>query len=258
MATPKRTCTVEHCDKAHAARGFCKTHYNQQMPNRHRKHDVTCDWCGTVAQKYTKHSRYARTFCGTTCRDHALSGHAGVSVLPKDHWAFWYGTTSQWTPPVILPAFQVGTCNECAKVFTEAYCPTPSDYCGMTCARRSSRRRRRAREYNAPGHFTYNQLARQYLKQGSVCAYCKSPCIGMPDPEHVLPLSRGGRNDMSNVVAACRPCNADKNDLTLTEWAADRERRGLPAVDITLSGPAYTQVWQTAPLTVAWRDRQPA
>ena len=49
---------------------------------------------------------------------------------------------------------------------------------------------------------------------------------GQPDPDHVTPISRGGRNDMSNIVACCRLCNADKSDLTLTEWADERARLG--------------------------------
>ena len=37
--------------------------------------------------------------------------------------------------------------------------------------------------------------------------------------EHVDPLSRGGNNDMSNIVPACRDCNASKHNLFLLEWA---------------------------------------
>lgn len=80
---------------------------------------------------------------------------------------------------------------------------------------------------------------RQYARQGHTCAYCRMPCSGLPDPEHVTPLSRGGRNDMSNIVAACRACNGDKRDLTLSEWEEDRASRGLPPVDTTLAAPAF-------------------
>jgi 5-methylcytosine-specific restriction endonuclease McrA len=71
------------------------------------------------------------------------------------------------------------------------------------------------------------------------CAYCHQPCDGLPDPEHVIPISRGGDNSMSNIVAACRQCNADKRDLTPKEWAADRQRRGLEPVDTSLAGHAF-------------------
>jgi hypothetical protein len=36
--------------------------------------------------------------------------------------------------------------------------------------------------------------------------------------DHVLPLSRGGRHCVSNVVPACGQCNKVKADMTLMEW----------------------------------------
>lgn len=49
------------------------------------------------------------------------------------------------------------------------------------------------------------------------------------EPDHVIPLSRGGSNSITNVVPACKPCNSGKRDLLLSEWYADRARRGLEA-----------------------------
>ncbi|WP_162238890.1 HNH endonuclease [Microbacterium sp. Leaf320] len=93
---------------------------------------------------------------------------------------------------------------------------------------------------------------RQYQRQGNVCAYCKQPADGLPDPEHVLALSRGGRNDMSNLVASCRACNADKIDLTLSEWKISRERRGLPPVDTELHAPEYRHLAHNEPTSPAY------
>lgn len=41
--------------------------------------------------------------------------------------------------------------------------------------------------------------------------------------DHVVPRSRGGRHEWENVVAACRPCNARKDDRLLSEigWTLD-------------------------------------
>lgn len=49
-----------------------------------------------------------------------------------------------------------------------------------------------------------------------VCAYCREPCV--PTIDHVVPLARGGRDEPSNVVPACKPCNSSKNDRLLSEW----------------------------------------
>ena len=46
------------------------------------------------------------------------------------------------------------------------------------------------------------------------CAYC----AGHADTvDHVLPRSRGGRHEWTNVVAACGPCNHRKADHLLVE-----------------------------------------
>lgn len=49
------------------------------------------------------------------------------------------------------------------------------------------------------------------------CAYC-----GADDPhlqkDCVLPISRGGRYTLMNVVPACRSCNASKCNGEITTW----------------------------------------
>lgn len=47
------------------------------------------------------------------------------------------------------------------------------------------------------------------------CHYCNQPAVEI---DHVVPISRGGTGDLSNLVPACRSCNASKNDKTLAEW----------------------------------------
>ena len=39
------------------------------------------------------------------------------------------------------------------------------------------------------------------------CAYCGSPALAL-QKDCVLPISRGGRYTLTNVVPACRSCNA--------------------------------------------------
>lgn len=45
----------------------------------------------------------------------------------------------------------------------------------------------------------------------------------VPQIEHVLPRSRGGTDDRSNLVLACGPCNLAKGSLTGDEYRARRD-----------------------------------
>lgn len=52
------------------------------------------------------------------------------------------------------------------------------------------------------------------------CAYCGVPSNKL-EPDHVLPISRGGTNTLINILPACRSCNAKKKNKTLGEWNKD-------------------------------------
>ncbi|MFF8942864.1 HNH endonuclease [Streptomyces sp. NPDC014864] len=71
-------------------------------------------------------------------------------------------------------------------------------------------RRRRAAPYNRRDVFA---------RWGGLCCYCDAPAEHL---DHVQPLSRGGRDVLSNVVPACADCNLGKAALTLAEWAGNR------------------------------------
>jgi 5-methylcytosine-specific restriction endonuclease McrA len=50
----------------------------------------------------------------------------------------------------------------------------------------------------------------------SDCFYCgASEDITL---DHVIPLSRGGRHSIGNIVPACGKCNYSKNNKTVIEW----------------------------------------
>ena len=49
------------------------------------------------------------------------------------------------------------------------------------------------------------------------CAYCGAVGTGL-QRDCVLPISRGGRYTVDNVVPACRSCNASKCNSEVTGW----------------------------------------
>lgn len=58
--------------------------------------------------------------------------------------------------------------------------------------------------------------AKEYLSlQCKPCFYCGGPG-GTVD--HVIPLSRGGRHSIGNMVPSCHPCNMRKGSFLLIEW----------------------------------------
>lgn len=58
------------------------------------------------------------------------------------------------------------------------------------------------------------------------CAYCGDAWPTTID--HIIPVSKGGTSERSNLAPACRPCNMEKLDFTPDEWRGWREERGWP------------------------------
>lgn len=102
----------------------------------------------------------------------------------------------------------------------------------------------RLREYRQ----SYNYRA-EYFKRnpglfGCVwfCSQCYKPLIGKKNViiDHIIPLSKGGRNHVSNCTAICAKCNRAKSDIVdgrvakgaifkLLESSVFRSQRGIGA-----------------------------
>jgi hypothetical protein len=86
-------------------------------------------------------------------------------------------------------------------------------------ARAAVRKRRRLR-HAAAGEINSDIIWQMYDDQGGLCAYCEEPLFGTFHADHMLPLSRGGADDWSNIAVACPRCNHSKNKLTTEEFVA--------------------------------------
>lgn len=79
--------------------------------------------------------------------------------------------------------------------------------------------KRRARKRASHQHHTVQQIREQYARQRGRCYYCTQKVKwGDHHIEHVIPLSRGGSNDISNIVISCAPCNLSKGSKLPHEW----------------------------------------
>ena len=80
-------------------------------------------------------------------------------------------------------------------------------------------RNRRARLQGAPGRHTAADVAAQLERQRGYCYWCGCAVGNGYHVDHVIPLSKGGSNDASNLVISCPHCNTSKNAKHPMEWA---------------------------------------
>lgn len=89
-------------------------------------------------------------------------------------------------------------------------------------AKRAHAHNRRARKKKASGSHTTEQLYQQLKSQEGKCFYCQVELRYARNSwhaDHVVPLSRGGSNDISNIVISCPKCNRKKHAKLPHEWA---------------------------------------
>ena len=77
--------------------------------------------------------------------------------------------------------------------------------------RRAIYQRRRARLQQAEGSFTAEEWERLKAEYNYQCLRChRTPPEILLTPDHIMPLSKGGSNYISNIQPLCRSCNISK------------------------------------------------
>jgi 5-methylcytosine-specific restriction endonuclease McrA len=84
-----------------------------------------------------------------------------------------------------------------------------------TRAKRYARRRRRRIASQVHGLTELQWSALKVAWNG--CAYCGAMATPL-QKDCVLPISRGGRYEVTNVVPCCRSCNTSKCNAEVTSW----------------------------------------
>ena len=91
--------------------------------------------------------------------------------------------------------------------------------------RRDQRDRRAALMADNPGFVPFGSVEWEALKRRHAyrCAYCgERPAV--LEMDHVIPLTRGGRHAIANILPSCPSCNRSKSSSLLIEWRIRRER----------------------------------
>jgi 5-methylcytosine-specific restriction endonuclease McrA len=83
--------------------------------------------------------------------------------------------------------------------------------------RRARAQRRRAKRVAAARNDLTAEEWDAICRAWGSCAYC-SDADSPLQRDCVLPITRGGRYSLTNVVPACRSCNASKGNHEVTVW----------------------------------------
>ncbi len=63
------------------------------------------------------------------------------------------------------------------------------------------------------------------MMNGEYCWYCLSKFQKQElTIEHIFPRSKGGSNDIDNIVLVCKSCNSSKQALDVLEWFIDTKK----------------------------------
>lgn len=78
-----------------------------------------------------------------------------------------------------------------------------------------------------------NNIAK--MKSGNYCWYCGEEFEDKKELtiDHVFPRSKGGTNDMDNIIMVCKHCNSSKGNMDLFEWYSE-VRKEWPTLNILI------------------------
>lgn len=203
-----RTCTVDGCEGKFYAKGWCSRHYYRNYhtgsPLGRMKSTDPCsvEGCGVqvsakglcLSHYMQEHYRANRERGRETRRLHYRANEAKYKNRSKVN-----GAISRQMEP------------EKHRERNRLYRTLKPEL------HRASQLRRRARKADADVRWVsqaeWLKLVRRF---GHCCAYCGERCFLTQD--HVVPLSRGGRHAIGNLLPACQSCNASKGTKFLVEW----------------------------------------
>lgn len=67
------------------------------------------------------------------------------------------------------------------------------------------------------------------IQQNNYCWYCGTEMEPSKlTKDHVFPRSKGGDNDMDNIIMVCKTCNSSKGNMDLFEWYAEVRKEWPP------------------------------
>ena len=82
----------------------------------------------------------------------------------------------------------------------------------------------RGEKRGAKAVFQYREIGGLLRRQKNRCANCKRDISSRYHADHIVPLCRGGSNDIKNIQLLCPPCNLKKGAKDPLVWAQENGR----------------------------------
>lgn len=89
---------------------------------------------------------------------------------------------------------------------------------------RQAKRNHKALKRGADGTHTLDEVQALLVKQKRRCANCRNSIRKGYHVDHIVPLVRGGGNDIANIQLLCPTCNLKKSDKDPITWARENGR----------------------------------
>lgn len=123
---------------------------------------------------------------------------------------------------------KVRICKLCGKEFTTAH-QGPSKYCKSDACqkirhdREMEKQKERQKLYGPQSKETGRFII--FLRDGFKCIYCGFSSIEDGRElvvDHIIPIEKGGKSTVDNLVTSCWICNSQKQDLIMSEDVINR------------------------------------
>ena len=186
--------------------------------------NLKCKTCGTVLRKSCVSVRHGHATC-EECARRKSAERKRLEQLQKQkeqeerERARWINASCTQTTMTV--------CECCGSLFVST---GRMKYCSSTCRKRINNAIKKDRRIRKIRHVVVDKnitLERLYDRDNGRCYICGRVCDwddytiehdvfiaynNYPSIDHIVPLSKGGKHEWSNVMLACRGCNSKKSD----------------------------------------------
>lgn len=186
-----RLCGVEDCGRKHRARGLCVHHYNlaHYAANQERGRARAREWSKNNGERRTAYMAAWRK---------------RNAARVKQYNADYYADDVEWQRARAKKRYHANP--DKAKAQHKRWVAENRAHFYTLLAKR------RARKAGAEGTHTASEVSALFAKQRGKCAGCSCKLPKSFHKDHVVPLSRGGSNWISNIQLMCGSCNSSKRD----------------------------------------------